>query len=322
VLEVKQLSKMFENKRGVVGIDFSMNRGEIVGFLGPNGAGKTTTMRMITGYLYPTNGEILVDGISMNNLPRAARRKIGYLPQVPPVYPELTVWSYMKFIADLREIPRKEQNGRIEEVLTRLGFEGREQQVIRGLSQGFKQRLGLAQAIVHNPELLILDEPTSGLDPKQIIEVRDLIRDLSQERTILLSTHILQEVNSICNRVLIINEGKMVMDGNTDDIMHSTNEGFEVSLTVIGPQAGVLRAINACDQVKSAQMVARQANDDDRLSRVKVNASNDVREALFFAMAEAGYPIIEMSRSSVSLEEVFMKLTSSASKSEEGDVNE
>jgi ABC-2 type transport system ATP-binding protein len=322
VLEVKQLSKMFENKRGVVGIDFSMNRGEIVGFLGPNGAGKTTTMRMITGYLYPTNGEILVDGISMNNLPRAARRKIGYLPQVPPVYPELTVWSYMKFIADLREIPRKEQNGRIEEVLTRLGFEGREQQVIRGLSQGFKQRLGLAQAIVHNPELLILDEPTSGLDPKQIIEVRDLIRDLSQERTILLSTHILQEVNSICNRVLIINEGKMVMDGNTDDIMHSTKEGFEVSLTVIGPQAGVLRAINACDQVKSAQMVARQANDDDRLSRVKVNASNDVREQLFFAMAEAGYPIIEMSRSSVSLEEVFMKLTSSVPKSEEGDVNE
>jgi ABC-2 type transport system ATP-binding protein len=149
-----------------------------------------------------------------------------------------------------------------------------------------------------------------------------LIRDLSQERTILLSTHILQEVNSICNRVLIINEGKMVMDGNTDDIMHSTNEGFEVSLTVIGPQAGVLRAINACEQVKSAQMVARQANDDDRLSRVKVNASNDVREQLFFAMAEAGYPIIEMSRSSVSLEEVFMKLTSSASKSEEGDVNE
>ena len=322
MLEVKQLSKMFENKRGVVGIDFSMNRGEIVGFLGPNGAGKTTTMRMITGYLYPTNGEILVDGISMNNLPRAARRKIGYLPQVPPVYPELTVWSYMKFIADLREIPRKEQNGRIEEVLTRLGFEGREQQVIRGLSQGFKQRLGLAQAIVHNPELLILDEPTSGLDPKQIIEVRDLIRDLSQERTILLSTHILQEVNSICNRVLIINEGKMVMDGNTDDIMHSTKEGFEVSLTVIGPQAGVLRAINACDQVKSAQMVARQANDDDRLSRVKVNASNDVREQLFFAMAEAGYPIIEMSRSSVSLEEVFMKLTSSVPKSEEGDVNE
>jgi ABC-2 type transport system ATP-binding protein len=322
VLEVKQLSKMFENKRGVVGIDFSMNRGEIVGFLGPNGAGKTTTMRMITGYLYPTNGEILVDGISMNNLPRAARRKIGYLPQVPPVYPELTVWSYMKFIADLREIPRKEQNGRIEEVLTRLGFEGREQQVIRGLSQGFKQRLGLAQAIVHNPELLILDEPTSGLDPKQIIEVRDLIRDLSKERTILLSTHILQEVNSICNRVLIINEGKMVMDGNTDDIMHSTKEGFEVSLTVIGPQAGVLRAINACDQVKSAQMVARQANDDDRLSRVKVNASNDVREQLFFAMAEAGYPIIEMSRSSVSLEEVFMKLTSSVPKSEEGDVIE
>lgn len=317
MLEVKQLSKTYDNMRGVNQIDFSMNRGEIVGFLGPNGAGKTTTMRLITGYLYPTKGEILVDGISMTNLPRAARRKIGYLPQTPPVYPELSVWGYMKFIADLREIPRKQQKERIEQVLTRLGFEGREQQVIRGLSQGFRQRLGLAQAIVHDPELLILDEPTSGLDPKQIIEVRSLISELSKERTILLSTHILQEVSSICNRVLIINDGKLVMDGKTDELMHSNSEGFEVTLAVKGPESEVLRTVNAIESVKSVQMAGRQASDEASLARVKVKAFRDVREQLFYALAEAGYPILEMSRSSVSLEDVFMKLTGSSS--EEGE---
>jgi ABC-2 type transport system ATP-binding protein len=317
VLEVKQLSKTYDNLRGVNQIDFSMNRGEIVGFLGPNGAGKTTTMRLITGYLYPTKGEIVVDGISMTNLPRAARRKIGYLPQTPPVYPELSVWGYMKFIADLREIPRKQQKERIEQVLTRLGFEGREHQVIRGLSQGFKQRLGLAQAIVHDPELLILDEPTSGLDPKQIIEVRSLISELSKERTILLSTHILQEVSSICNRVLIINDGKLVMDGKTDELMHSNSEGFEVTLAVKGPESEVLRIVNALESVKSVQMAGRQANDEPSFARIKVKALQDVREQLFYALAEAGYPILEMSRSSVSLEDVFMKLTGSSS--EEGE---
>lgn len=167
MLEVKQVSKVYENQRGVQSIDFSMSRGEIVGFLGPNGAGKTTTMRMITGYLNPTQGTITIDGLSMADHPKKARQKIGYLPETPPLYPELTVGAYLQFIADLRGIPAKEQKSRIGEVVERLGLQGRERQVIRSLSKGYKQRVGLAQAILHQPDLLVLDEPTSGWIPNK-----------------------------------------------------------------------------------------------------------------------------------------------------------
>jgi ABC-2 type transport system ATP-binding protein len=346
VLEVKQVSKLYENHRGVDHIDFSMSRGEIVGFLGPNGAGKTTTMRMITGYLNPSKGSILIDGLSMADHPKKARQKIGYLPETPPLYPEMTIGSYLQFIADLRGVPVREQKNRIGEVVARLGLQGREKQIIRSLSKGYKQRVGLAQAILHEPDLLILDEPTSGLDPKQIIEIRQLIRELGENHTVLLSTHILPEINTLCNRVLIINKGKIVMDGHPDQLANSMGSTFEVRLEVKGPQerivAGIrdLAVIGKVDvledkvlpEVHSQPAVEEEGSDGaeaavtestDQVEAVSTEAASaktvklhvaavdrtDIREALFYRMAELGLPILEMRKMSLSLEEIFLKLT-------------
>jgi ABC-2 type transport system ATP-binding protein len=309
LLEVQQVSKLYENQRGVNQIDFSMSRGEIVGFLGPNGAGKTTTMRMITGYLNPSRGQILVDGLSMSDHPRKARSKIGYLPETPPLYPEMNVYAYLRFIADLRDIPVKEQKMRIGSVIEKLGLQGRERQIIRGLSKGYKQRLGLAQAIIHNPDLLILDEPTSGLDPKQIIEIRQLIKELGEKHTVLLSTHILPEVNTLCNRVLIINQGSIVLDGKPEQIVNTMGETFEVSLEIKGPRETIMRELNSMDSISQITLSADQPNEDSVKLQVSSNDRQDIREALFFRMAELGLPILEMKKQNLSLEDIFLKLT-------------
>lgn len=309
MLEVQQVSKLYENQRGVNQIDFSMSRGEIVGFLGPNGAGKTTTMRMITGYLNPTQGRILVDGLSMADHPRKARSKIGYLPETPPLYPELTVQSYLRFIADLRDIPVKEQKQRIGSVIERLGLQGRERQIIKGLSKGYKQRLGLAQAIIHNPDLLILDEPTSGLDPKQIIEIRQLIKELGEKHTVLLSTHILPEVNALCNRVLIINQGSIVLDGKPEQIVSTMGETFEVSLEIKGPRETIVRELELMESVGKVILAADQPKEETVKLQVTSHSQQDIREALFFRMAELGLPILEMKKQNLSLEDIFLKLT-------------
>jgi ABC-2 type transport system ATP-binding protein len=313
VLEVKQVSKLYENQRGVHNIDFSMSGGEIVGFLGPNGAGKTTTMRMITGYLNPTKGSIVIDGLSMADHPRKARRKIGYLPETPPLYPEMTITSYLKFVANLRDVPVREQKMRIGEVIEKLGLQGREKQVIRNLSKGYKQRLGLAQAILHKPDLLIMDEPTSGLDPKQIIEIRQLIRGLGENHTVLLSTHILPEVNAICNRVLIINQGRIVLDEHPDSIGGSMGESFQVRLEVKGPKEDIMRELSGLSDVGSVKELERDqmVESETVVLQVVSNDRKDIREALFYRMAERGYPILEMKRESLSLEDIFLKLTTS-----------
>ncbi|WNR44734.1 ABC transporter ATP-binding protein [Paenibacillus roseipurpureus] len=342
MLEVKQVSKLYENSRGVHNIDFSMQRGEIVGFLGPNGAGKTTTMRMITGYLNPTHGQIWVDGHSMAESPKKARRKIGYLPETPPLYPEMTVQSYLRFIANLRDVPAREQKLAVSEAISKLGLQGREKQIIRSLSKGYKQRVGLAQAILHKPDLLVLDEPTSGLDPKQIIEIRQLIHELGENHTVLLSTHILPEINAICNRVLIINQGRVVLDERPEHLGRTMGETFEVSLEVKGPReriltelrslpsvgevkevdtaaanetppaqaAPALEAESATDEAASpALAVAPTPTESVKLLVTSADRAEDIREALFFRLAGAGYPILEMKRESLSLEDIFLKLT-------------
>ncbi|QGQ93563.1 ATP-binding cassette domain-containing protein [Paenibacillus psychroresistens] len=309
MLEVQQVSKLYENQRGVNQIDFSMSRGEIVGFLGPNGAGKTTTMRMITGYLNPSQGQILVDGLSMADHPRKARSKIGYLPETPPLYPEMNVYAYLRFIADLRGIPVKEQKMRIGSVIEKLGLQGRERQIIRGLSKGYKQRLGLAQAIIHNPDLLILDEPTSGLDPKQIIEIRQLIKELGENHTVLLSTHILPEVNALCNRVLIINQGSIVLDGKPEQIVNTMGETFEVSLEIKGHRETIVRELELLESVGQVTIAADQPQADSTKLQVSSNNRQDIREILFYRMAELGLPILEMKKQNLSLEDIFLKLT-------------
>ncbi len=306
---------MYENQRGVRHMDFSMSRGEIVGFLGPNGAGKTTTMRMITGYLNPTKGQILVDGLSMAEHPKKARRKIGYLPETPPLYPEMSVGAYLKFVADLRDIPVREQRTRIGEAVEKLGLKGREKQIIKGLSKGYRQRLGLAQAILHQPDLLILDEPTSGLDPKQIIEIRQLIKELGEKHTVLLSTHILPEVNTLCNRVLIINQGQIVLDGNPEELGGQMENKFQVSLEIRGEREHILRELALLPQVEGVKLREQQAPEsgsgsDTSSLLVSARDRTDIREAIFFRMAELGLPILEMKRENLSLEDIFLQLTS------------
>ncbi|MEI2283741.1 ABC transporter ATP-binding protein [Paenibacillus polysaccharolyticus] len=354
VLEVRQVSKVYEGQRGVHQLDFTMERGEIVGFLGPNGAGKTTTMRMITGYLHPTEGSVLVDGVSVHDQGRSVRSKIGYLPETPPLYPDMTVQSYLKFVANLRDVPAREVKLRISEMVSRLGLQGREKQLVRGLSKGYKQRLGLAGAIIHKPDLLVLDEPTSGLDPNQIIEIRDLIRELGENHTVLLSTHILPEVSTLCNRMLIINQGRLVLDGSPQELGSAVGERFKVSLEVKATEQELLQVLNPWEKAKSEviplsstsslssssdsnlEATASELAGEDDIAvsvaettdtpdagdttshvastvhvRLTGETSEDFREELFYLLSGAGLPILEMKRENLSLEQIFLKLTTS-----------
>jgi ABC-2 type transport system ATP-binding protein len=321
VLEVKQVSKVFDGRRGVHQLDFTMERGEIVGFLGPNGAGKTTTMRMITGYLHPTEGSITVDGISVHDQGRGVRSKIGYLPETPPLYPDMTVQSYLKFVANLRDVPTREVKLRVSEMVSRLGLQDREKQLVRGLSKGYKQRLGLAGAIIHKPDLLVLDEPTSGLDPNQIIEIRDLIRELGENHTVLLSTHILPEVNAICNRMLIINKGQLVLDGSPQHFGSAMGDQFKVSIEVKATEQQLHNLLTPWEKVRSELVHTPDGHTfNDSSDTVKMlltgESSDDFREELFYLLSGAGLPILEMKKENLSLEQIFLKLTTTETESE------
>ncbi|MET1174248.1 ABC transporter ATP-binding protein [Paenibacillus amylolyticus] len=320
MLEVKQVSKVYEGQRGVHQLDFTMERGEIVGFLGPNGAGKTTTMRMITGYLHPTAGSIMVDGVSVHEQGQRVRSKIGYLPETPPLYPDMTVQSYLKFVANLRDVPAREVKLRVSEMVSRLGLQGRERQMVRGLSKGYKQRLGLAGAIIHKPDLLVLDEPTSGLDPNQIIEIRDLIRELGENHTVLLSTHILPEVSTLCNRMLIINQGQLVLDGSPQHFGSAMGDQFKVSIEVKATAEQLHNVLTPWEKVRSEVIQASDVNtskdtslNSDSANTVKMlltgENSEDFREELFYLLSGAGLPILEMKKENLSLEQIFLKLT-------------
>ncbi|MEK4664508.1 ATP-binding cassette domain-containing protein [Priestia sp. FSL H7-0729] len=320
MLEVKQVSKVYDGQRGVHQLDFTMERGEIVGFLGPNGAGKTTTMRMITGYVHPTAGSILVDGVSVHEQGQRVRSKIGYLPETPPLYPDMTVHSYLKFVANLRDVPAREVKLRVSEMVSRLGLQGRERQMVRGLSKGYKQRLGLAGAIIHKPDLLVLDEPTSGLDPNQIIEIRDLIRELGENHTVLLSTHILPEVSTLCNRMLIINQGQLVLDGSPQHFGSAMGDQFKVSIEVKATAEQLHNVLTQWEKVRSEVIQASDANTSkdtsltsDSAETVKMlltgDNSEDFREELFYLLSGAGLPILEMKKENLSLEQIFLKLT-------------
>jgi ABC-2 type transport system ATP-binding protein len=318
VLKVQQVSKWYEGNRGVHKLDFEMQRGEIVGFLGPNGAGKTTTMRMITGYLQPSEGVITIDGIPIQDKGRQARSKIGYLPETPPLYGDMSVQSYLKFVASIRDVPVREQKLRISEMISRLGLNGREKQLVRSLSKGYKQRLGLAGAIIHNPDLLVLDEPTSGLDPNQILEIRQLIQEIGENHTVLLSTHILPEVDALCNRVLIIHEGELVLDGRPDALGDSMEDGFKVKVEVKGNREQVLDVLQAWGKVEIESLASalpqndtkQTAREQDLTEMLLTGASNeDFREELFYVLSEAKLPILEMKKEMLSLENIFQQLT-------------
>ena len=311
MLKVENLVKKYGNATALAGVSFTVNKGEIVGFLGPNGAGKSTTMNIVTGYLSSNVGKVYIDGDEILENPTAAKKKIGYLPEQPPLYMEMTVGEYLEFVYELRgcTLPKKAHLDDICETVKIKGVWGR---VIRNLSKGYKQRVGIASALVGNPPLVILDEPTIGLDPKQIIEVRNLIRTLGREHTVILSTHILSEVQAVCDRIVIINGGKILCDKPTDSVSSAINKNSRYKLKICGPQREVMAALRETEGVEHVEVTSEREKDSCTYI-VESTGASDVRKAVFYKMSEGGWPIIGMAPEGLSLEEVFMKLTEEGS---------
>lgn len=308
MIEIKNLVKKFGSQKVLDHISFSVKKGEILGFLGPNGAGKTTTMKIITSFWSPTSGEVVIDGININDDSLAIRKKIGYLPETVPLYEEMRVFEYLKFIAEIRQIPADKIKERIKEVIESCGLKAVIRKPIEELSKGYRQRVGLAQAIMHAPEILILDEPTTGLDPNQIAEIRELIRNIGKEKTIIFSTHILSEVSAICDRVIIINNGKIAGEGSPAELASRAKSQDIIYVKVKGPREAVLEKIKSLPNVSKVAEKDRES-DDIYGYDIEPAGGADLRETLARTMMEAGWSILEFSKKSVSLEDVFRELT-------------
>jgi ABC-2 type transport system ATP-binding protein len=310
MIEVHNLVKRYGPVEAVKDVSFSLGKDQVLGFLGPNGAGKTTVMKILTGFHFPSGGTALVDGISVQDDPVAVKRRIGYMPESVPLYTDLTVREYLAFIADARLIPREEREKAIRTSLDACGLDQVRNKRIEALSKGYKQRLGLAQAIIHDPPILILDEPTSGLDPNQIIEIRSLIKELGGRKTVILSTHILQEVEAVCSQVLIINEGRIAAQGKPEDIAGTMKGGDTWELSLKGADVPGVRARLARLGGNPASLTL-EARDDGVVDLGFFVPGTDSLggEAIFdWAVAE-GLKILGMNRKKLSLEDIFVKLT-------------
>jgi len=307
VIEVQHLTKRYGPVTAVDDISFTVERGEILGFLGPNGAGKTTTMRVLTGYMPPTEGKAFVAGYDVMEKPIEAKRRIGYLPETPPLYPELTVREYLSFVAKIKGVPRGERKARVEEMMRKTHVDDVANRHCGKLSKGYRQRVGLAQALMHNPDVLILDEPTAGLDPKQIIETRQLIRGLAGDHTIILSTHILPEVSQTCQRVVIINRGKVVAV-DTPDNLTSRLRGSETLYLQV--DAGGADAAAVLERVPGVTRVVVTDTRQQMVGyEVDSESGRDVRRELASAIVGRGWGLLEMRPMRMSLEEIFLHVT-------------
>lgn len=306
MLKVENLVKKYGNATALAGVSFTVNKGEIVGFLGPNGAGKSTAMNIVTGYLSSNVGKVYVDGDEILENPTAAKKKIGYLPEQPPLYMEMTVGEYLEFVYELRacKLPKKEH---LNEVCRVVKITDMYNRVIRNLSKGYKQRVGIAAALVGNPPLIILDEPTVGLDPKQIIEVRNLIRTLGRDHTVILSTHILSEAQAVCDRMIIIDHGRIVADGKTDEINRFIKDNRRYKALICGSEGEVLSVLKKLPGVVAAEALSEREGDSIAFA-IEAESGIDVRKALFYALAERNMPIMGLEAIGMSLEDVFIKL--------------
>ena len=313
MIEVRNLVKKYGNNVAVDHLNFTVEKGKIYGFLGPNGAGKSTTMNMITGYIASTEGDILIDGHNILEEPEEAKKRIGYLPEMPPLYQDMTVREYLEFAAELKAIPREKKKSNIEEVMSTTKIEDVKNRLIKNLSKGYKQRVGLAQALLGYPEIIILDEPTVGLDPKQIIEIRDLIKGLGRKHTVILSSHILSEVSAVCDHVLIIDKGRLVASDSPENLSKLIAGDNSLELTIKGREEDIRKAFDMVENVQEViyhDSLVKGACD----VTVKVSGEQDIRENIFFALAEMKCPILKMQSGNMSLEEVFLKLTDDAKK--------
>lgn len=307
MIEVKSLVKKYGTFPAVNELSFTVEKGEIVGLLGPNGAGKSTTMNMITGYISSTEGTVTIDGYDIFEEPEEAKRRIGYLPEQPPVYMDMKVIEYLRFVAELKKVPKKEREEMLQEIMDSTKLSEVKGRLIRHLSKGYKQRVGIAGALVGYPDVIILDEPTVGLDPKQIIEIRDLIRGLSKKHTVILSSHILSEVSAVCDRVIIINKGKLIVDDTPEQLSRHAAMSNGIQLVVKGNKDTIFETLTDIPEVISIKLEKEEEGLVYLI--VYLEDKDEVKEEIFYALAEQRMPIYSMQKLVFSLEDIFLELT-------------
>ncbi len=314
MIEVKHLTKRYGNHVAVADLSFTIEKGKVYGFLGPNGAGKSTTMNIITGCLGATDGEVFIDGHSITEEPMKAKKLIGYLPEQPPLYMDMTPLEYLRFVAEAKGIPHKDMNEQIARVMEKTKLTDVQNRLNRNLSKGYRQRVGIAQALLGNPEVIILDEPTVGLDPAQIIEIRELIRELGKEHTLVLSSHILSEVQAVCDSIMIISKGHLVASDTPENLTTLLAGTTTIKLEAKGDEKTVRTIVNTVSGVEDFHF--DQSKGETSKLEIKPDEEKDIREALFNAFAKANVPILEMTRIKATLEDVFLELTQSAAQDE------
>lgn len=307
MIEIQNLTKRYGQIKAVNNLNFTVEKGEVLGFLGPNGAGKSTTMNIITGYIPSSEGTVKVGGYDIMESPKEVKKLTGYLPEQPPLYTDMTVKDYLNFVADLKLADKKLKKNQLSDIMELVKIGDHKDRLIKNLSKGYKQRVGLAQALVGNPQVLVLDEPTVGLDPKQIIEIRKLIKALGKDHTIILSSHILPEVSAVCERVVIINNGEIAAIDTPENLSKGFSVATKFQVTVAGPQNSVENAIREIYGIKYVEAGAEKERDCFSYI-VESDKEIDVRKPLFYAMAKLGYPILELKGLNLSLEDIFLQI--------------
>ena len=320
MIQVENITKKYGSFVAVDNINFEIEEGEVVGFLGPNGAGKSTTMNMITGYIEPTSGRIIVDGYDISKKPRKAKRQIGYMPEGVPLYSDLTVKEFITYMAELKVVPKKEKKEKVQKVIKETGLTDVQNQLTKNISRGYKQRVSMAGALVSNPKVIILDEPTVGLDPKQVTEIRALIKELGKDHTVILSSHILSEVSQICNRVIIINKGKIVAIDTPENLEKKVVKDNSVYVTVEDPDNKMETIKEKLPNVKEIKLISEN---EDKTKKYRITSTNDedLRKDIFDIFAKERITIFEMKQSDVTLEDAFMQLIDSQKESQAADIN-
>lgn len=308
MIEVENLVKKYGAHMAVDHLSFHVEKGQIYGFLGPNGAGKSTTMNIMTGYLAATEGSVRINGYDILTQPEEAKRCIGYLPEQPPLYQEMTVSEYLRFAAELKRIPKEERKRQIAEVMEMTKIADVSERLIRNLSKGYKQRVGLAQAILGYPEVIILDEPTVGLDPKQIIEIRDLIRSLGKNHTVILSSHILSEVSAVCDHIMIISNGRLLASDSPEGLQRIQNKTVSLEITVLGKEETVREALSGLEGIEETAYRENMERNEVHISLMTASGKDICREA-GIALAGKKIPVIAMSKQEETLEDIFLELT-------------
>ena len=308
MIKIENLTKRYGQHIAVDNLNFTVNEGEVVGFLGPNGAGKSTTMNIITGYISATEGTVTVDGYDILDNPEEVKKRIGYMPELPPLYVDMTVKEYLDFVFEIKKANTKNKKQEMERIMELVKITDVQNRLIKNLSKGYKQRVGLAQALVGNPPVLILDEPTVGLDPKQIIEIRNLIKDLGRKHTVILSSHILPEVSAVCERVIIINKGRIVASDTPENLSKRLGESSKLSIRIAANEKQAVKVLRDVPGIKYVE--AQGVKEPDTVDVwVEAEKDIDVRRPIFNALSRAGYPILQMKSMDLTLEEIFLQVT-------------